>query len=115
MNNAIKVNRADLQFDVKVKLRLTLDEVNFLIEAGLTHYDGLCQTVAKDGFLAQWKRNLEVVMVADPTYGMTLSFSQIDLLCKILEQADSSPLYFEFKQLLKRINKAYVHCSSLDL
>ena len=75
----------DYQFRIEIGLDLSLEEVAHCIQVALHHYDWKCKAAGrKGGFLYSWGWNLWNGF-SSTEY---LTWAEIDILCKILEQED---------------------------
>ena len=105
-------------YDVRVNLIATDAELDYMIDCSKHHYDWACKDASSvassekrtvNGFLTVWRGCLQFDLERlergkqDPptTYGLT--FHQLDLLCKIIENGENRDLYYELRKILRDV------------
>ena len=106
----------EFEYKVRVRITLTKEEIDTLLESSAVHYDSICQSAGKQGgFIYGWN-NLRTFSKDTSQVEITAEFRQLDLCCKILEVSverttgmptKGPELYWELNKLLKNINDEY--------
>jgi hypothetical protein len=112
------MKRDGFQYDVKAVLTFSKDEINALLKVSARHYDHTCRKIGRPGhgsFL--WGMRMRM-MIHDTSVTLPLTFSEIDLLCKITEMCAYhseavrkvvAPLWYQLHRELKAINEESEH------
>ena len=97
------MRKIDFYYNVFVDVELTFDEIHRLFKYADKHYDAKCQNAVKvGGFLYGFYFSF-MVECGDSTSKRHLSISELDIVCKILEQVDgeTEELVGFFRQTLR--------------
>lgn len=87
------------QYRVVANVTFTVEELRHLIQVALSHYDGKCQKWGGDQL-----NNYELTGVTE----MSLRWSDLDLMCKILEQEryhDGPRMQDQIAELFKKLRE----------
>lgn len=92
-------------YEVKIQLLLAIAEVAILMDLSSYHYDGRCKAAgAVGGFIYGMSNKVEWAREDGSDIPSLLTWSQVDTMCKILEQAREDEAYslaWEMKTLLR--------------
>jgi len=101
------------RFDTKVRLHATSQEIDYMIDCSRHHYDWTCKEasfvvggkVRTNGFLTIWKGHVqfeeEHKKPEQEPLPYDLSMSQLDLLCKIIENGENRDLYYKLREIAR--------------
>lgn len=94
---------------IEIKLKISVSEVDYIVQACKSHYDGKVQSATEPGGFVYGMNNRKIWASekGDKDIEENLSFHQIDLLCKAVEFSRDEAewkIFSAFSKILHAIN-----------